>query len=332
MTADKALDFSFSTLTPDLILDLIESVGIFPSSGLIPLNSYENRVYQFVADDTKRYVVKFYRPQRWTKAQILEEHEFAKQLMDDEIPVVAPLILNGTSLHEASGYLFTIYPSVGGRCFENDNLDHLEWMGRFIGRIHLIGQKQSFQHRPSMQLADYLDGASEQLLASELLPMSLETPFITILEQLCAATKTFYQTDGIKQFRLHGDCHAGNILWRDGPNFVDLDDARNGPAIQDIWMMLSGDREQQLMQLDTMIDGYEEFCSFNPAELKLIEPLRAMRMVHYMGWIAKRWCDPAFPRSFSWFAEGKYWEQQILAFKEQLSQLHEEPLRLMSGL
>lgn len=325
-------DFSFSSLTPDLILDAIESLGIYPQSGLIALNSYENRVYQFVADDNKRYVVKFYRPQRWTDEQIIEEHEFAQQLADAEVPMVAPMLIEGKSLHHFGGYRFTLYPSVGGRSFENDNLDHLEWMGRFIGRIHQVGQQQKFQHRPQISCQEYLFDAQKILLNSELMPTSIELPFKTIVEQLVERCAAQYQAQNYQNIRLHGDCHAGNILWRDGPFFVDLDDARSGPAVQDIWMMLSGDRNQQMLQLETMIEGYEEFCPFDTRELKLIEPLRAMRMLHYMGWIAKRWADPAFQHSFSWFAEQRYWEQQILAFKEQLAALNEEPLRLMSGL
>ncbi len=332
MQSDSLENFSFASLTPDSILDAIESIGVRPESGLIALNSYENRVYQFIADDQKRYVVKFYRPARWTESQIAEEHEFALQLDEAEVPVVAPLSINGKTLHQHQGYLFCLYPSVGGRSFENDNLDHLEWMGRFIGRIHLVAKKQKFKFRPTISCAEYLDLAKQHIADSQMVPVTIETAFNTILEQLIHETKSRYQLAGIEQIRLHGDCHAGNILWRDGPQFVDLDDARTGPAIQDLWMMLSGDRQQQILQLDTMLEGYQEFSDFNPKELQLIEPLRAMRMVHYMGWIAKRWCDPAFVHSFAWFAEDKYWEQQILSLKEQLAQLYEEPLSLMSGL
>ncbi|WP_017443874.1 serine/threonine protein kinase [Gayadomonas joobiniege] len=325
-------DFSFSNLTPDLILDAIESLGIYPSSGLIPLNSYENRVYQFVADDNKRYVVKFYRPQRWSNAQILEEHEFALQLAENEVPLVPPIVFNGQTLFEHQGYRFTLFPSVGGRSFENDNLDQLEWMGRFIGRLHLTAKKQNFVERPAIGPATYLDAARDAIIQSEMLPDNLTTAFFAILDPLIKQTKSVWHAQSFNSQRLHGDCHAGNILWRDGPFFVDLDDARSGPAIQDIWMMLSGSRDNQMLQLDTMLEGYQEFSELDAKELKLIEPLRAMRMVHYMGWIAKRWQDPAFQHSFSWFAEQKYWEGQILAFKEQLAQLDEEPLRLMSGL
>ncbi|MBQ4828857.1 serine/threonine protein kinase [Alteromonas sp. MMG017] len=319
-------DFSFSGLDPDTILDALETQGIFLQSGLLALNSYENRVYQFQADDNKRYVVKFYRPARWTDAQILEEHSFAQELADNEIPIVTPLALNGKTLHHHGDYRFTVFPSVGGRQFENDNLDQLEWMGRFIGRIHRVSQSKTFKQRPDIDTQSYLDEPRQVLENSTLLPDHLKTAFFAILNPVISAASSAYKATDI--IRLHGDCHPGNILWRDGPTFVDLDDCRMGPAIQDLWMMLSGDRQQQLLQLDTLIEAYEEFQPFNTNQLALIEPLRAMRMVHYMAWLSRRWEDPAFPRAFPWFADDKYWEGQILALKEQLSAMQEAPLKL----
>lgn len=319
-------DFSFSGLDPDTILDALETQGIFLQSGLLALNSYENRVYQFQADDNKRYVVKFYRPARWTDAQILEEHSFAQELADSEIPIVAPLALNGKTLHHHGDYRFTVFPSVGGRQFENDNLDQLEWMGRFIGRIHRVSQAKTFKQRPDIDTQSYLDEPRQILENSTLLPNHLKTAFFAILNPVISAASSAYKATDV--IRLHGDCHPGNILWRDGPTFVDLDDCRMGPAIQDLWMMLSGDRQQQLLQLDTLIEAYEEFQPFNINQLALIEPLRAMRMVHYMAWLSRRWEDPAFPRAFPWFADDKYWEGQILALKEQLSAMQEAPLKL----
>ena len=306
-------DFSFSGLDPDTILDALETQGIFLQSGLLALNSYENRVYQFQADDNKRYVVKFYRPARWTDAQILEEHSFAQELAESEIPIVAPLALNGKTLHHHGDYRFTVFPSVGGRQFENDNLDQLEWMGRFIGRIHRVSQAKTFKQRPDIDTQSYLDEPRQVLENSTLLPNHLKTAFYAILNPVITAASSAYKATDV--IRLHGDCHPGNILWRDGPTFVDLDDCRMGPAIQDLWMMLSGDRQQQLLQLDTLIEAYEEFQPFNTNQLVLIEPLRAMRMVHYMAWLSRRWEDPAFPRAFPWFADDKYWEGQILALK-----------------
>ncbi|RJE78387.1 stress response serine/threonine protein kinase YihE [Pseudoalteromonas sp. MSK9-3] len=321
-------EFSFANLTPDLILDAIESIGIYPESGLLALNSYENRVYQFRADDNCRYVVKFYRPQRWSDKQIQEEHQFSLSLIEAEVPVVAPIQRDGQTLFEYQGYRFTLFPSVGGRQFEMDNLDQLEMLGRYIGRLHSVAGSQTFTHRPTINTQDYLERAREAILSSQLLSTYMETPFLTILDQLIEKTQNAYYDTA--QIRLHGDCHAGNILWsNDKLLLVDLDDCRQGPAIQDLWMMLNGDRQEKAMQLDTMLCGYEEFHSFDQRQLGLIEPLRAMRMVHYMGWLATRWQDPAFPRNFSWFATDKYWEQQVLALKEQYAALNEPALKLI---
>ena len=318
--------FDFSGLTPDLILDAIESQDILVESGLLALNSYENRVYQFVAQDKKRYVAKFYRPQRWSQAQIQEEHDFSIELASHEIPVVAPLVFNGQSLHVYNDFCFALFPSVGGRQFEVDNLEHVEWMGRFIGRIHSVSKRANFVHRRCISVDEYLVTPLQELQNSSLIPSGLQQAFFTILQQVVDLALPLYTSTN--NIRLHGDCHPGNILWRDGPTFVDLDDCRTGPAIQDLWMMLSGDKQQQFIQMDTLVTAYKEFCDFDTSQLALIEPLRAMRMVHYMAWLTKRWQDPAFPQAFPWFAEGKYWEQQILGLKEQLSALQEPPLRL----
>lgn len=318
--------FDFSGLNPDVILDAIESLGIRVDSGLLALNSYENRVYQFIAEDKKRYVVKFYRPQRWSQRQIQEEHDFSLELASHEIPVVAPLVFEQQSLHHYLGHNFAVFPSVGGRQFEVDNLEHIEWMGRFIGRIHKVATSQRFEHRPTISVEEYLHGPIQSLQNSSLIPKHIHQAFFTILQQVAELALSRYATSD--NIRLHGDCHPGNILWRDGPTFVDLDDCRNGPAIQDLWMMLSGDRHQQFIQLDTLIEAYEEFCEFDTGQLSLIEPLRAMRMVHHMAWLSKRWQDPAFPQAFPWFAESKYWEQQVLSLKEQFSALQEPSITL----
>ncbi len=318
--------FNFSGLSPDLILDAIESTGILVDSGLLPLNSYENRVYQFKADNNQRFVAKFYRPQRWTDAQIQEEHDFTLELAEHEIPVAAPITFSGKTLVEWQGFRFALFPSVGGRQFEVDNLDQLEWMGRFIGRIHAVAKSTDFNHRPSINCAAFLADPLQQLQQSELIPTPLKAAFFTVLQHVVELAQSQYSFAG--GIRLHGDCHPGNILWRDGPTFVDMDDCRSGPAIQDLWMMLSGDRQNQLLQLDVLLEAYEEFSEFDSSQLVLIEPLRAMRLVHYMAWLDKRWQDPAFPQAFPWFASEKYWENQILALKEQLSQLQEPALSL----
>jgi Ser/Thr protein kinase RdoA (MazF antagonist) len=315
--------FNFAELGPDVILDAIESIGVRVDSGLLALNSYENRVYQFIAEDRLRYVVKFYRPQRWSEAQLREEHGFALELAQHNIPLVAPIIYNGNSLLSYKGYYFAIFPSAGGRQFEVDNLEQIEAVGRFVGHIHQVASGKDFLYRPSFNVDTYLHQPLLELRNSGLVPEQLAQAFFTILAQVVEHASGMYQCT--KPIRLHGDCHPGNILWRDGPTFVDLDDCRSGPAVQDLWMMLSGDRAQQTLQLDTLVSAYQESTDFDHAQLYLIEPLRAMRMVHYMAWLSKRWQDPAFPQAFPWFATDKYWEQQILALKEQLSALHEPP-------
>ena len=320
--------FDFSLLTPDLILDGLESVGFTIDSGLLAMNSYENRVYLFNDDNGTKYVTKFYRPARWQVAQIQEEHQFSFELANAELPIVAPLLRDGQSLFEYQGFYFAVFPCLGGRSFEVDNLDHLEWMGRFIGRIHAVGAKQPFEHRLSFNAEEFLHQAKQTIEQSGFVSANVQLPFFTILDQVIPIAEQQYQPESI--IRLHGDCHAGNILWREpeGPHFVDLDDCRQGPAIQDLWMMLSGDRQQQLLQLDTLLSGYEEFFSFDSSELSLIESLRTMRVVNYMAWLCKRWSDPAFPHNFPWFNTEKYWEQQVLMLKEQYAQLTQPPLRL----
>lgn len=327
-------DFSFSGLTPDVTITALESVGLFPSSGLLALNSYENRVYQFLADDGKRYVTKFYRPQRWHTDQIQEEHDFCAELLAAEVPVVAPLALTHTqsgvsaTLHEFQGYRFCVFPSVGGRSFEADDLASLERLGMQIGRLHAVARAGKFVTRPQLNYTDFVTHSVATLAQSELVPDNIRTAFMAILTPLADALKG-YDLSRYAQQRLHGDCHLGNILQRDDMlTLVDFDDARSGPAIQDLWMMLSGPRDQQLLQLDALLSGYEEFCEFDSAELALVEPLRGFRIIHYMAWLARRWDDAAFRRAFPWFAEQYYWEQQVLTLKEQLAALAEPALQL----
>jgi len=320
-------DFAFQGLDPDTLVKALESVGVFPTTGLLALNSYENRVYQF-SDDQHRYVVKFYRPGRWTTDQVLEEHQFTQELLDDEVPAVAPLSINGKTLHQFDGYSFCLFPSIGGRAFEPDNLDQLERLGRQIGRLHGVAQSNSFKYREKISYQLYVEEAYQHLKTSELIPESIKRAFFAILEPLVTRLKDAPLTEFRFQ-RLHGDCHIGNILqWDDQLTFVDFDDCRMGPAIQDLWMMLSGPREEQTVQLDALIEGYEEFCAFDKAQLVLIEPLRGYRIIQYMAWLSKRWQDTAFQRAFPWFAEERYWEQQVLALKEQLAALDETPLKL----
>lgn len=320
--------FNFHTLTPDVILDAIESTGIRVDSGLTELNSFENRVFQLMDEDRRRYVVKFYRPERWSEEQILEEHQFAGELAADEIPMVAPLLLQGKTLHHFAGYAFVLFPSVGGRQYEVDNEDQLEWVGRYLGRIHQTGQRCCFEHRPTLGLQEYLYQPRLVLDETALAPAALKADFLNALDGLIAETAAHWHTEW-PLLRLHGDCHPGNILWRDGPLFVDLDDARNGPAVQDLWMLLHGERSDQLVQLDILLEAYGEFATFDQRQLHLIEPLRAMRMVHYLAWIVRRWQDPAFPKSFPWMTDEGFWLKQTAAFREQVKLLQAPPLQLM---
>ncbi|WP_404400788.1 serine/threonine protein kinase [Idiomarina seosinensis] len=321
-------DFAFQGLDPDTLIKAIEALGFYPTSGLLALNSYENRVYQFVADDNQRYVVKFYRPGRWSHEQIVEEHLFTQELLEHEIPVAAPLTLNGKTLHDFQGYSYCLFPSIGGRAFEPDNLDQLERLGRQIGRLHSVARSDDFNYREHISYQLFVQQARQELAVTELVPEAIKTAFFAILDPLAQRLKAT-PLDEFPFQRLHGDCHIGNILtWNDQLTFVDFDDCRMGPAIQDLWMMLNGPRAEQTIQLDALIEGYEEFCSFDKSQLMLIEPLRGFRIIQYMAWLSKRWQDSAFQRAFPWFAEERYWEQQVLALKEQLAALDEQPLKL----
>ena len=319
--------FNFHALTPDTILDALWETGLRVESGLTALNSYENRVYQFSDDDKRRYVAKFYRPQRWSQEQIEEEHQFATELFADEIPLAAPLTLQGSTLHQHQGYWFAVFPSLGGRQYETDNYDHLEWVGRFLGRIHQVGRRKTFAARPTIGLQEYIDEPLQVLTDSPLVPSKLKSDLLASIGRLRTTLQNCWHTQW-QPLRLHGDCHPGNILWRDGPLFVDLDDARNGPAVQDLWMLINGDRQEQRLQWDILLEAYEEFCEFDTHELSLIEPLRAMRMVYYLAWVVRRWQDPAFPASFPWMTDEDFWRQQISTFNEQNKLLQEPPLQL----
>lgn len=319
--------FTFQTLHPDTIMDALFEQGIRVDSGLTPLNSYENRVYQFQDEDRKRYVVKFYRPERWSAEQILEEHEFALDLQGDDVPVAAPLAFNNQTLLIHQDFFFAVFPSVGGRQFEADNLDQMEWVGRYLGRLHQTGSKRLFSSRPEIGVKEYLIEPRQLFETTTLIPSGLKKKFLHAADKLIDAVMVQWH-NRFNLLRLHGDCHAGNILWRDGPMFVDLDDARNGPAVQDLWMLLHGDKAEQRMQLEMIVEAYEEFSEFNMAELGLIEPLRAMRLVYYLAWLIRRWDDPAFPKNFPWLNSEDHWHRQTLIFLEQVKVLQEPPLAL----
>ncbi|CCQ12768.1 YihE protein, a ser/thr kinase implicated in LPS synthesis and Cpx signalling [Pseudoalteromonas luteoviolacea B = ATCC 29581] len=320
--------FDFSNLSPELILDAIESLGVYPETGLLALNSYENRVFQFKADDGKRYVTKFYRPERWSVAQIKEEHKFAFELASEEIPVIAPLRYDNESLFEFKNYHFCLYESAGGRSFEGDDLENLEVLGQLLGRVHQVGEKYSFSHRFTLGPQTHLIAARDILANSNVVKVAFKARLLVLIDELTRLVIARYKPTNL--IRLHGDCHTGNILsMSEGLCLVDLDDACNGPAIQDLWMMLNGDRQSQTIQLDTLLCGYEMFRDFPRSELKLIESLRTMRMINYMAWLAKRFHDPAFTGNFSWFITDQYWEQQLKALEEQLVALDSPALSLM---
>ncbi|WP_148340584.1 serine/threonine protein kinase [Aquicella siphonis] len=310
----------YTNLDPSLIMDAIESLDYRCSGSLFALNSYENRVYQVGIEDRAPLIVKFYRPFRWSDAAIIEEHQFAIELAACDIPVVAPLECGtGETLHRYQGFRFALFPRQSGRSLELDNLEHLEWMGRFIGRLHAVGACRPFQHRMELNVETYGHAPYRFLVDNQFIPFELRHNFCLVLDQLLAKTAQCFDEAGcFSTLRLHGDCHAGNVLWNDkGPHIVDLDDCLTGPAIQDIWMLLSGSAEQVEVQLDRILDGYCEFYDYNPRELHLIEPLRTLRMIHYVGWLAKRWEDPAFPLNFPWFNTPRYWQDFLQNLNEQ---------------
>ncbi len=318
-------------LTPERVLDAVESVGFRCDARLLALNSYENRVYQVGIEDAEPVVTKFYRPNRWTDAAIFEEHAYTLELAADEVPVVAPWRdANGATLFAHEGFRFAVYPRRGGRWPDLENEDNLEWLGRFIARIHAVGRTQSFSHRPTLGIDEFGTDAYAYLLEHGFIPDHLLIAYRTLAEDLLQQIQAAYDRAGTcDTIRLHGDCHPGNILWTDdGPHFVDFDDCRTGPAIQDLWMLLSGDRPAMTAQLDAVMEGYTQFQTFDPRELHLVEALRTLRMIHYAAWLARRWDDPAFPRAFPWFNTQRYWEEHVLALREQAAALDEPPLAL----
>jgi len=323
----------YADLTPDTVLDALASAGFAGDGRLLALNSYENRVYQAWLEDTGNapaaVVAKFYRPGRWSDAQILEEHAFAGELAEREIPVVAPLSTGGKTLHELRGFRFAVYPRRGGRTPELEDPDTLEWMGRFIARIHAVGTLRPFAVRPALDIESFGREPRDWLLASGFVPADLLEAWKSAAELALAGVARCYEHAGkVRTLRLHGDCHASNVLWTDeGPHFVDFDDCRSGPAIQDLWMLLSGDRASMTRQLADVLAGYEDFHDFDPRELHLLEALRTLRLIHYSAWIARRWDDPAFPAAFPWFNTQRYWQDRILELKEQISLMQEEPLQ-----
>lgn len=318
----------YAELNPDCVLNAIDSLGLRCDGRLLTLNSYENRVYQAGLEDGSQVVAKFYRPQRWSDAAILEEHAFVAELAEREIPAVPALDINGGTLHEFEGFRFSVFPRRGGRTPELEDPDTLEWLGRFMGRIHAVGAIKPFTERPTLNITTFGSEPRDWLLANNFIPPDLLAAWSSVAEQaLTGVHHCFDRAGEVATIRLHGDCHAGNVLWTpDGPHFVDFDDARNGPAIQDLWMLLSGERADRVRQLADILAGYEDFCDFNPRELHLIEALRTLRLLHYSAWIARRWDDPAFPAAFPWFNTQRYWQDRILELREQVALMDEAPL------
>ena len=333
----------YSRLDPDAVINAVESKGYLSDARVLALNSYENRVYQVGIEDEQPVIAKFYRPGRWTDEQILEEHLFSRDLHELDIPAIPPLYLpvNSLPIKEGStctakeslftykGYRFALYKRRGGRAPELTDPDHLFWLGKLMGRIHAIGKTGQFQHRPTLSIESFISRPYTYILEHDFMPSLFRPSYEAIVADILQHVEANYQQFPPELIRLHGDCHPGNILWTDnGPHFVDFDDSRNGPAVQDLWMLLSGERNEQEMQLREILEGYQEFCDFNLIELNLIESLRSMRIIHYAGWLAKRWDDPAFPRAFPWFNTEQFWGEHILQLKEQLAVLQEPPLQL----
>ena len=333
---DRALH-PYAALTPDCALDALGSVGIRGDGRLQALGSYENRVYLVGVDDAPAVVVKFYRPGRWSDAEIGEEQAFVAELAEREIPVVAPLSPGGRTLHAFGDFRFAVYPRCGGRPPELERKETLEWMGRFLGRIHAVGALKPFSHRPALDARTFGIEPRDWLLAHDFIPRDLREAWQAIAAHALESIARCYERAGAPSLlRLHGDCHAGNVLWiehgqiqdpKRGPNFVDFDDARMGPAVQDLWMLLSGDRVDMSRQLKHVLAGYEDFTAFDRRELCLVEALRTLRLIHYSAWLAQRWDDPAFPAAFPWFNTQRYWQDRILELREQVALMDEPPLQ-----
>lgn len=324
-------DQAFANLSPSDVLNSIEEFGFHCDGRLLALNSYENRVYRVGMDDGQSLIAKFYRPNRWSNEAILEEHEFTKMLADLEIPVVEPNTINGKTLLETEHFRIAMFVNRGGRAPDLENFDQLEQMGRFMGRIHQVGKSINFTHRPDLDIDSFGIQARAYILDNNFIPKDLEQAYSSLTEQLLKEVAQCYERAGdVPLIRCHGDCHPSNILWTDdGPHIVDFDDARMAPAIQDLWMFLAGDRAEQTASLDAVLAGYTEFCDFDARQLHLIEALRTLRLIHYYGWLAKRWSDPAFKLAFPWFNTQRCWEDHILSLREQAALLHEMPLTWM---
>jgi Ser/Thr protein kinase RdoA (MazF antagonist) len=319
----------YEQLTPDCILDALENVGFEPTGSLLALNSYENRVYQVSLEDGSFVIAKFYRPNRWSNEAILEEHAFSEELVQQEIPIVPPIAINGKTLFEFNHFRFAIFPRQGGRTPELEQPETLKQLGRFLGRMHSVGATKPFADRPKITVQNFGFDSLKFLLDNDFISLEVRTNYQQAAEEALQLVSERYEAILPRNIRLHGDCHPGNLLWRDdAPHFVDLDDCRMGPAVQDLWMLLSGTSDEMSMQFRHILEGYETFFEFDRAELSLIEALRTLRLLHYSAWLARRWDDPAFPLHFPWFDSPRYWEDQMLTLREQVERLQSPTLKI----
>ena len=318
----------FDALDPDAVFAAAESIGLEPSGRLFALNSYENRVYQLGDEQGDLWVLKFYRPARWSDAAIAEEHAFTFELAAAELPVAAPLLRDGRSLFVDANLRFAAFPYLAGRAPELDDLATLSLLGRTLARMHAVGSRARFAHRPVLTLARLGEQARSQVLAAGFVPDALSEQYARVSEQVIGRVRQCFDNFGpLPRLRIHGDCHVGNILWREnGPLFVDLDDCMSGPRIQDLWMFLAGDAASQQASWAALMEGYEMFGEFDYAELTLVEALRSLRILHHAAWIAIRWRDPAFPRAFPWFGDARFWERHISDLFEQLAAMDDPPI------
>jgi Ser/Thr protein kinase RdoA (MazF antagonist) len=319
---------AYADLQPDDILDALESLGFGCDGRLLALNSYENRVYRVGVEDAEPVVAKFYRPARWSNAAILEEHAFTAELAEAEIPVVAPLVTGGRTLHQHGPFRFSVSPWRGGRAPELDHPDSLRQLGRLVARIPLQGESGRFEHRPTVDIESYVLESRHFLVENGFIPTQLVDAYCTVADHLTEDIEASFERAGDwRALRLHGDFHPGNVLQAgDVLHIVDFDDTRTGPAVQDLWMFLSGDRAEQRPQLEALLEGYGEFRRFDARELHLVEALRTMRIMHYSAWLARRWNDPAFQQAFPWFDSARYWDEHVLALREQAALMQELPL------
>ncbi len=318
----------YQALSPERIMNAVESMGFVCTGQLMALNSYENRVYQVGVDEAV-VIAKFYRPARWSDEAIREELAFVNTLADREIPAVPAVVdKTGQALQFYDDFRFAVFPSRGGRWPDLDNKDHLQWLGRLLGRIHALGSTQPFQHRSHLSIESYGETASQFLLENKFIPDYLIDAYESVVRDALAQVRmAFDRAAPLTSLRIYGDCHPGNILWTEkGPHFVDFDDCCMGPAIQDLWMLISGSNEEMSDQLSQLVKGYQLFHEFPWNELHLIEALRTLRLMHYSAWLARRWNDPAFPLNFPWFNETRYWEEHIQSLREQIGLMQGQPV------